>query len=373
MDKTTEQNFPCPSDCSKTTAQIFCDLFDCLTKTLEIYESHKTRETANILLTHLEKFKRTYELSACNPDVCPTFPKNFLAYFREVFEENQDEILRGHDHTEWLTEKGVVIQYGKELIADRSKSKKVRDIKIHLSAIYNTSIRLKDDMEEKLKSASAEEYSKHIELIFPDIIRLHLYRIFAKAVVDPEKVKRLVEIEMSIKKEIGKEDPNVEEAKYGDEKARARAEKIKSIPGSALGGAGGMAGEDIRKAMGRFFAMPGISSTITGMMEKAKTATNPTELIGEFIGKITSKEFAQEMEKARDGEGPADVSIEDGLKKALGPVMAEKEMNDILGSVGSLVDKAVVGASAIDSSKPPAEILTEMATKIAATDMPKKE
>jgi hypothetical protein len=357
----------------KTVVDHFNSLFDFLTKTLEIYESYRLRKNENIILTHLNNFVRAFRLSGkdtSNND----FPEIFLNYFREIFLANQEEILKDHHQTDWLANKGITVQFGEELKDDPNKFKKFRNIKIHLSAIYNTSLRLREEMEEKLKSATADEYSKHLELIFPDIILLHLYRIFKNCSTDQEKIKKLTEIELAIKKEIGREkdEPSADEARYGDVKSRSLAEKVKNS-GPSLGSSAGIPGDDIRKAMGRFFNMPVISGTISSMMEKAKVANDPSELIGEFIGKITSPEFTEEMAKARDAEDDGEnCSIEEGIKKAIAPSISDKESEFLIGNIGTFVDKAVAGASSLDTTGTPDQVLTNLVSEISASSPPVK-
>jgi len=129
-----------------------------------------TREV-NPILKYLKKYVTVYNLEPRDLSIHED-------YFLAIYRKHRRNIQSGPTHDEWLRDGNVVIQFGSELTGkDRDK---VKNIKVMLSTIYNTALKLQSDTETELDGLPEDQYSGHPELDYPESILLHLYRIFSK-------------------------------------------------------------------------------------------------------------------------------------------------------------------------------------------------
>jgi hypothetical protein len=115
-----------------------------------------------------------------------TTPADHKEYLIEIFEQNRAAILKGPQKDNWLRNNKIVIQPGD------GTQKVFREIKIMLSTIYNTACDLRDDANERLDGLPDSAYQDCQELNFPDVVMLHLFRIFREIVIDPKDQKQLI-------------------------------------------------------------------------------------------------------------------------------------------------------------------------------------
>src|SRR5579871_3103498 len=121
--------------------------------------------------------------------------------FAQFYLNNRSSILANLGD-EWLESGKFTVKFG-EGIPDMPST--TRDIKMMISSIYTTSKNVKKVTEEKLKGMSDEARESAVELIYPDTILLHLYRIFLnlQPVGKFDDTKSLTEIVNNIEEELG--------------------------------------------------------------------------------------------------------------------------------------------------------------------------
>jgi hypothetical protein len=120
----------------------------------------------NPILKWLNKYAKAYEYSE---------PELHKEYFANIFTKYRVPILKGYKNDKWLRQNNVVIQFGEGV--DQVN----KEIRIMLSSIYTTACQLKKEAEDSLEGFPEEAWESCQELIYPDIIMLHLYRLFRES------------------------------------------------------------------------------------------------------------------------------------------------------------------------------------------------
>lgn len=110
-----------------------------------------------------------------------TEPLDHYPFFSLVYNRYRDEILTGNDN--WIigSKKPIVIQFG-EGIREYSD---LKNHKIMFTDVYKMALELKDISEETMKGLTEENTS--LDIVYPTILRLHLYRIFFFLTDDADK------------------------------------------------------------------------------------------------------------------------------------------------------------------------------------------
>lgn len=125
-------------------------------------------------------------------------PEEHKEYFLSIFKKHQGAILKGYSNDSWLKENSVQIQFGEGTKAVN------KEIRIMLSGIYLTATRLKQATEERLEGLPDSARETAHELNYPELIMLHLYRLFRESVEydndknDLSKLVREIEEELNI-------------------------------------------------------------------------------------------------------------------------------------------------------------------------------
>lgn len=154
-------------------------LLEHLAKIMHTNEKGKLKLDGKInpILKYLNKYTNFYN---------KTEPVDHKDYLMAVYDQYRVGILKGPGKDAWLRNNKVVIQFGD------GTQKVFREIKIMLSTIYNTACDLRDDANERLEGLPDSAYQDCQELNFPDVVMLHLYRIFCEIVIDPKEQKQLI-------------------------------------------------------------------------------------------------------------------------------------------------------------------------------------
>lgn len=165
-------------------------LSELLALSTSIIKSHEKRNLQlsskkNPILLRLEKYIKTYD---------KTEPEEHVWYFQRIFENNHAAILRGPGKDSWVKTGNITIQFGEDVGA-------VTDIKVHISIIYNTCCKLRDDIEESLQGLPDVDQSQ--ELMFPTLFLLYLYKIFYEIAETSDEKERLSEYVSQLEKDAG--------------------------------------------------------------------------------------------------------------------------------------------------------------------------
>lgn len=166
------------SEASKETKKPFRDdvfdkeiraLFEHLQNIIQTSDMNKLKmgtRNINPLMKCLKKYMTVYNRMK---------PIEHKDYFLKIFKEFQGSILKGHSSDQWLKENSISVVFGQGTTAAN------KEIRICLSAIYQISCRLKDETEERLAGLPDSARESAHELNFPDILLLHLYRLFRES------------------------------------------------------------------------------------------------------------------------------------------------------------------------------------------------
>ena len=131
-------------------------LFTLLRTILETNEKRNLKITRkrNPILSRLDKYVKIYE---------KTKIEDHINHFERIYESNHINIMKGPDRDAWIKNNNIMIQSSP-------------DAKIYLSGIYNTSCKLKTDIENSFRGLP--DIGDSLELKFSTAFLLHLYRIF---------------------------------------------------------------------------------------------------------------------------------------------------------------------------------------------------
>jgi hypothetical protein len=95
----------------------------------------------------------------------------------------------------WLLEGDLVIQYSVDDTSDPELIKRAQKRKIPISFIYNSGCQIRERMNKSLKGLPVKDNQVHLELVWPDLLLLHLYRVLREClddVLDRSEVSRIV-------------------------------------------------------------------------------------------------------------------------------------------------------------------------------------
>jgi len=169
--------------------KIFDDnLSELLNLSKKIIKCHEARNLKlssqrNPVLSRLENYIKTYD---------KTEPEDHIWHFQKIFTNNKPAILRGPGRDNWIKNGSLLIQFGEDV------GKPSQNIKIHLTSIYTTACKLRDEMGSSLKGLPNSDQSE--ELSYPSLMLLHLYKIFHEISDDKET---LLEHIKTLEQEIG--------------------------------------------------------------------------------------------------------------------------------------------------------------------------
>ncbi len=118
-----------------------------------------------------------------------THPTEHFTYFETLFSDKRIEILNILDDDDWLKSGSIHVRYGTNNIQNSKIAKKLDGIKIMLSEIYSSACDLKDAETNAYSGLDKKFVKGSSDMIKPDIILLHLTRIFYHLSSDEDKLK----------------------------------------------------------------------------------------------------------------------------------------------------------------------------------------
>lgn len=134
------------------------------------------------ILTSLGRFEAVYK---------KTTPSDHFIYFESIFNECRTSILGKLDDT-WLVDGKVIIQYGSH--CGSKLDSKLQQIKIELSDIYITALKLKAEEEERTKEMGSTIVCDIHEIVRPNYILLYIMRLFYSLANESEKTNLKLQI-----------------------------------------------------------------------------------------------------------------------------------------------------------------------------------
>ena len=236
----------------------------------DILKAHEKRKLKGIdratpFLTHLEKYMKTYS---------KTQPDEHVGYFEKIFNENKRVILLGPQRESWIQDKNIVISYGEDYGLKT-------EMKFHLSAIYFTACKMRDEIKEE--NEGLPDTTESVELSYPSRFFLHLYNIFREVTPsDNEKTKLTTHIQ-TLEESSGKRSSS---NGGGDMMSSLfdMAEQVSGtkIPRDKLPGKG----TDLTKMLGEMFNDPKAKNMLSGVMHSLKDVEGVNDIASKLVGAL---------------------------------------------------------------------------------------
>lgn len=268
--------------------------FDICKNILKISEKRNLSlsDRKNPYLTRLEKYIKTYS---------KTDPEEHVVYFEKIYTDNKRFILLGPQRDSWLIDGKLIISFGEDCGLKT-------DMKLHLSGIYSTSIKIRDeirDENEGLPNSSETE-----ETGYPSSYMLCLYQIFREiSSSDNEKTKLTKHIE-SLESDAGirsSKSSNDPMAGLFDMAANM-AEQVSGnkIPREQMPGK-----NDFGKMISSVMDNPKTKSMLGNMMQEFQNTNNIGDIVTKLVGGLSgAQEETPISEPSGQGEDTNIAQIE---------------------------------------------------------------
>lgn len=133
---------------------------------------------------NMKAIKRYFDLYK-KMNVCEHFQ-----YFEKIYAINRSKILND-DNDEWIRKGDIIIQLGGlQSTGNKSTDEKRKQIRIYVSNIYNMSCDLRDRSKELFGNIDIKfiEEKDKLDMQGPDLLLLHLIKIFSHLVNNEDKV-----------------------------------------------------------------------------------------------------------------------------------------------------------------------------------------
>lgn len=247
------------------------DLFKLCKNILKAGEKRKftPSERKNPFLNRLEKYEKIY---------LKTQPNEHTLYFEKIYEKNKKNILLGPQRDNWLVEGDIIISYGEEC------GVKV-DAKLHLSSIYRTSVKMRDEIKEEMDGLP--DVGDSVEITYPTVYLLFLYRIFWELVTSETDKKKLAVHINTLEGETGLNRNVSNNDGLNDifEAATNMAEQVsgKKIARDKLPGK-----NDFSKMLGQIVNDPKTKHVLGTVMEKFKNTENIGDIMTTLVDSLSS-------------------------------------------------------------------------------------
>ena len=318
-------------------------LFDILTKVMTHNEKifPKLSDTPNPIMCYLKKYVKVYEIDI------KTYQddglEDHIAYLDKIYQRCRSDILKGYANDKWLRTGNINIQFGEG--SDRAP----KDVRIMLTAIYNTACKLKDLAEKRLEGLPEEEYQNAQELLYPSIILLHLYRIFRD--ITPSDSKILGNIVAELESDLGITSPDKPTDKPTD----------KSTDKSANKPTEGVQANDITSGLTGFF------SIAKGIMEKfglehsnLPTETEFTQTVNSLISNPTTLNTINKVFK--DFQGTSSASGVENIGQSITNLVQSIANPEFINTIGSSLASTAFGAVQSNNLPPASSSAASTAT-----------
>ena len=286
------------------------ELFDHCKEIIRVHDKRKLfNNRKNPFSTRLERYVKTYN---------KTEPNEHIGYFEKIYKNNKRFILLGPQRDSWLTDNEIIITYGEEANIKT-------EIKVHLSAIYNTACKLREEIREELEGLPNS--SDTTETTFPSKVLLSLYRIFREISESEVEINKLtshiedMESEFGIKRKSGGDDTlsglfdmtsNMMEQLTGNK-----------IPKDKMPGK-----NDIGKMFNTMVNDPKTQSMIGNVMSQLKNTENIGEMATKLVGALGNGGGMEEVAKTLGGSGESNNSDNKQSSESAGESKDKGDVND---------------------------------------------
>lgn len=263
-------------------------LFRVSKQILEAQDSRSLNNRKNPMLVRLEKYEKIYK---------KTDPDEHVGYFEKIYNDNKRFILLGPQRDGWLAEGNIVISYGQECNLKT-------EMKFYLSAIYNASIKLREE------NKGLPDMSPSQETYYPDDFMLEIYTIFREIAVAESEISKLNQ-HLEDLGEVGNNGSDPLSGLF--DMASGMAEKVsgQKIPKDKM-----PRKNDLGKMLSSVMDNPQTKNMLGSMMEEFKNSGNMGEMFTKMVGGLgavagnTTENTDDETPALESPESQADVNDE---------------------------------------------------------------
>lgn len=251
------------------------DLFDVCKNILKLSDkrSLSLSDRKNPYLNRLEKYMKIYE---------KTDPIEHVIYFSTIYSKNKRFILLGPQRDSWLSDGNLIISYGE----DRGIK---TEMKLHLSGIYSTGVKIKEELREELEELqglpTGQQGQHGEESEYPTNFLLALYRIFFElSTSDVEKEKLNSHIETLEGNRSSKGGSSADPLAGLLDMASNMAEQVSGnkIPKDKMPGK-----NDFGKMISSVIDNPKTKSMLGNMMQEFQKTNNIGEMVTKLVGSLS--------------------------------------------------------------------------------------
>jgi len=237
--------------------------------------SLKGVERGNPFYSRLEKYIKAYN---------KTEPEEHVHYFEKIYNDNKRFILLGPQRDSWLSEGNSVISYGEDYGV---KS----EIKLHLSGIYFTACKIRDEIREEIEGLP-ETKDNTIETTYPSNYLLLLYRIFSEIVIsDNERTKLTTHIE-TLESQTGNRSTSSSRNKNNDDPLSGLFDMVgnlaEQVSGSKIPKDKMPGKNDFAKMMENVINDPKTKSMLGNVMQSFQGAEGAGDIATKLVGALGS-------------------------------------------------------------------------------------
>lgn len=296
----------------KDISPVFDDELESLLKVCSsILNLHSKRDIMgnNVMAKRLKSYRKCYQKSEECDREAHAWP------FKDIFERQKTRILKGLKNDDWILRTTLCVQYG-------SHNGSKNNIKIHLSSIYGIAVKMSKASKKKYKDLPNEEYAKHVEIIYPEAMLLHLYRIFRELcrvpvynkvyIAKDTELESLSKIITSLEKELG---ISVKSAN-GDFGSDGGFNDIFDMAKGFLGRMGmevpadAPKGSDMRDAISKMLNDDSTADLIGNIVKSVQGSNDIGEIVSKIAGGLGDPALAETLAKTIPGtiEGVKSVS-----------------------------------------------------------------
>jgi hypothetical protein len=280
------------------------------------------------LLSHVDVIQKTRERSTTSKTVNPIrkqYNQFKRAYSLLNIEEKTDLIARFYKVHSKLIENQKARNWGNanaSLIIDPDDT----GMRLNMSVFWRNANTIMKDTEDELKGLPDSAADTRIELVFPDLLELYLYRVICEVIDSPATVKVLTNIEEDLGEEISNGPPPT--AKGGS----STAPDLSGMP-PMMQQFMGMATDmfkNIGQNAGGQEGVQGVSSVLDSI-GKAMADTDNTSKISDVIGQIQTTPPNQLMDKMKDLYN--DPELQRMAKAVMDPNLSPDLASNIIASI----------------------------------------
>lgn len=226
------------------------------------------KKKLNPIMTYFRQYVEVYKKK--------TEPDEHIPDVVAMFKRHRHSILKG-ESDDWLKDKNVTLQFCDGL-------KETSDIRIMISAFYNNAIQVKDSLKEQLSGLPQEALEERVELVYCNVLRLHLYRLMHASVEAGPDKEALGKIVKSIEEQLGLASAETVDTTPDFNLTNIIGEAAKLAKQQGIVGPGTkMPNEtDITSIFGKLFNSPAIKDTLGSLLGGLQEARTPEQLMGKL-------------------------------------------------------------------------------------------